>query len=226
LRGNRHNQTETLPLPHSSFTLPLALLRLRASSRDVPMMEQGAAPAAAVRNRSTGRPGKPTGGHYDPSARCSLDWDWPNASSQEARTRGLCLWQSRRCEPPWSAERRPRSRKESAARLKDWCAAWRSTPSASRRGKKGNTAHPAPQRTRAMTHACCLTIGSGEVRANLTPPHPEERRRRVSKDVAASWFETRSASAPHHEEIGLYAFAANLSTLLAGAGLAAATFGT
>jgi len=40
------------------------------------MMEQDAAPAGGVRTPALGRPGTPSGGHYDRSARSSLDWDW------------------------------------------------------------------------------------------------------------------------------------------------------
>jgi hypothetical protein len=68
----------------------------------------------------------------------------------------------------WSAERRPRSRKR-ARQTKEGSAARRSIPSALPRGKRsarrkpgGTTAYPAPQRIRAMTHAClkfgCLKI--------------------------------------------------------------------
>ena len=39
-------------------------------------MKPGAAPAVAARNRGTGRPRDPIGGHYDPSAGSLLDWDW------------------------------------------------------------------------------------------------------------------------------------------------------
>jgi hypothetical protein len=83
--------------------IPIAIIyaplcSLRASSRDVSEMEQSAAPAGGARNPAPGRPGDPLGGHYDPSARSSLDWDWPIASSQETRTRGLCLRPSRRRE--------------------------------------------------------------------------------------------------------------------------------
>ena len=59
------------------------------------MVGSDAAPAGGdERTPAPGRPGTPTGRHYDPSARSSLDWDWTVdvASSQEARTRRLCLW--------------------------------------------------------------------------------------------------------------------------------------
>jgi len=40
-------------------------------------MEPDAAPAGGdERTPAPGRPGDPIGGHYDPSARSSLDWDW------------------------------------------------------------------------------------------------------------------------------------------------------
>jgi hypothetical protein len=84
------------------------------------MMEQDAAPAGGDgRTPAPGRPGNPSGGHYDPSASSSLDWDWPNASSQEARTRGLCLWP--RPEARAALERReaPAFSKGNAARRKD-----------------------------------------------------------------------------------------------------------
>jgi hypothetical protein len=38
-------------------------------------MERDAAPAREVRSLAPGRLRDPTGGHYDPSARSSLDWD-------------------------------------------------------------------------------------------------------------------------------------------------------
>jgi hypothetical protein len=55
------------------------LARLRASSRDVWRMGPGAAPAGGARNPALGRRRDPTGGHYDPSARSSLDWDCAKA---------------------------------------------------------------------------------------------------------------------------------------------------
>src|SRR5581483_12265674 len=47
-------------------------------------------------------------------------------------------------------------------------------------------AHPAPQKIRAAELWLFL-------------PHPEEAQSAVSKDGAASWFETPAAHAPHHE---------------------------
>ena len=75
-----------------------------------------------VRSHALGRPGNPTGGHYDPSARSSLDWDWHTASSQEARTRGLCLWRkpetrSRQWSAEWRARRSQDARPPQGGRL-------------------------------------------------------------------------------------------------------------
>ena len=86
----------------------------------------GAAPAGGARNPALGRPGNPTGGHYDPSASSSLDWDWPNASSQEARTRSLCLW------------RKPE------ARSRQWSAEWRARRSQDARPPQGGRLMVAP----------------------------------------------------------------------------------
>ena len=64
------------------------------------MMEADAAPAGVVRSHALGRPRDPIGGHYDPSAGSLLDWDWPQASSQETRTRGTEIAAMARREAP------------------------------------------------------------------------------------------------------------------------------
>ena len=135
------------------------LCSLRASSRDVSEMEQSAAPAGGARNPAPGRPGKPTGGHYDPSASCSLDWDWRKASSQEARTQGLCLRPSRRRDRDGA----PRGARILQKRMRQDGRLVRHSvlhPLALCEGEErphegaGATAYPAPQRIGAMTHAC------------------------------------------------------------------------
>ena len=151
------------------------------------------APAGGFRKPALGRPREPIGRHYDRSARSSLDWDRSNgfgpaksaacpkggaprprrnrSGNQETRTRG-------QKSPPWSAERRPRSPKGNAARRKTGAPLGAPFPSLfrggkglsaeARKGEGGTTAYPAPQRIRAMTHAClefgCLTIGSERTR--------------------------------------------------------------
>ena len=101
------------------------------------MMEPDAAPAGGDgRTPAPGRPGTPTGGHYDPSARSSLDWDWRKPRPRK-RGPGACVsgegWGR---EPPWSAERRPHPWQQERGKTEDWCAAWRSTPSALPEGKR------------------------------------------------------------------------------------------
>src|SRR6185437_11461989 len=79
---------------------------------------------AGLVTRSREAPGSPPGRHYDRSARSSLDWDRlrrltaAKATSQEARTWGLCL--RRKSGDASRVERReaPALRKRSAARLK------------------------------------------------------------------------------------------------------------
>ena len=71
-----------------------------------------AAPAGGARNPAPGRPREPIGRYYGRSAGSLLDWDW--AEMPRPRKRGPGEQKS----PPWSAERRPRSSKESAARRK------------------------------------------------------------------------------------------------------------
>jgi hypothetical protein len=69
----------------------------------------------------------------------------------------------------------PAFSKRERGKTEDWCAARCSIPSLYAWGKEelrkcgaGTTAYPAPQRIRAMTHAClefgCLTIGSESTR--------------------------------------------------------------
>jgi hypothetical protein len=122
-----------------------------ASSGDVPRAERDAAPAAAARNRGTGRSRDPTGGHYDPSARSSLD---RAVSGLLGRRRSAVL--SRRRQNPrkeetwtwkrgpgirnrrqWSAERRlPADRKAGRTRLA-------SVSGGSRRAAQGVSQAPA-----------------------------------------------------------------------------------
>ena len=82
--------------------------------------ERGAAPAGGARNPALGRPRDPIGGHYDLSARSSLDWEWTNG----CRTAEVSLARKgvtprpagpvhkpgnadpRTEKPPWRAERR------------------------------------------------------------------------------------------------------------------------
>jgi hypothetical protein len=49
-------------------------------------MEPGAAPAGGARNPALGRSRDPTGGHYDPSARSSLDRAVSGLGEAEARS--------------------------------------------------------------------------------------------------------------------------------------------
>ncbi len=103
-----------------------------------------AAPAGGdERTPAPGRPGKPTGGHYDPSARSSLDWDWRQCLVPGSADPGpVSLATSRRREPRWSAGRRPHSRK--GMRTDGYGrASRRSITSACSRGK-GKTGVPAP----------------------------------------------------------------------------------
>ncbi len=66
----------------------------------------GAAPAGGVRTPAPGRPGTPTGGHYDPSARSSLDWDWPQGLVPGSADPGpVSLASAGGAKPRWSAGR-------------------------------------------------------------------------------------------------------------------------
>jgi len=108
------------------------------------MMEPDAAPAGGARNPALGRPGEPPGGHYDPSAWSTLDWDWPKASSQEARTRRLCFW--RKPEMRAAMERREAPvflKRERGMTTKD-APLGAPSPRLVRGGSEGKTAYPAP----------------------------------------------------------------------------------
>src|SRR5664279_655520 len=97
-----------------------------------------------------GGPEGPPGGHYDPSASGSLDWNWPQASSQEARATGACAaGASPRCEPRWSTERRPRSPKGSAARRIRMRLIGAPSPHFLRGGRRGEDGVPGTAKPRA-----------------------------------------------------------------------------
>jgi hypothetical protein len=164
-------------------------------------MEPGAAPAGGVRNPALGRSRDPTGGHYDPSARSSLDRAVSGLLGAKARSGVEPARQIPRSEETWTWKRGPGIRnrrdgrreapafsKRERGKTEDWCATRRSIPLASRRGKRNSprergkvTAYPAPQRIRATMHAClefgCLTIGSANARTRggLAFPLPAMR---------------------------------------------------
>jgi hypothetical protein len=122
-------------------------------------MEPGAAPAAAARNRSTGRPRDPTGRYYGRSARSSLHWPRANAGFKK-RGPGD---RNRRSGAPRGAPPSQRRRRASpgvsggfAGRPRGFanpCVSRRSAPSLGAKDLDRTTAYPAPQRIRAMTHA-------------------------------------------------------------------------
>ena len=76
-----------------------------------------AAPAGGDgRTPAPGRPGKPTGGHYDPSARSSLDWDWRQCLVPgSADPAPVSLAKAGGAKPRWSAGSRPHPSQEDAA---------------------------------------------------------------------------------------------------------------
>jgi len=88
-----------------------------------------------------GGPEGPPGGHYDPSASGSLDWDWRKCLVPgSAGDRGLCLWRKPGdAKPRWSAERRPWPDK-GHGKTEDWCATRCSIPSHFARGQRGRPA--------------------------------------------------------------------------------------
>jgi hypothetical protein len=142
-----------------------AWLNPRASSRDVPMMEPqdgrcrrtgirhpaetgqpasaGAAPARKARDLAPGRPRDPLGGHYDPSARSSLDWEGTKGCrtaeaslAQKAMTRKARRTRTLHQEARTRAQKSPPMERREAPHLrlrgcahKDGCAARCSIPS-------------------------------------------------------------------------------------------------
>ncbi len=83
--------------------------------------------------------------------------------NQETRTR-------EQKSPRWSAERRPRSRKESAARRKTGAPLGAPSPRHFRRGENRNTAYPGPQTIRAMARAHpTLRLSCANIRREAPP---------------------------------------------------------
>ena len=68
----------------------------------------GAAPAGKARNLALGRSRDPIGGHYDPSARCSLDWDRANGCRALGRAASQVLSRRRNAPPATGADTRKR----------------------------------------------------------------------------------------------------------------------
>src|SRR6185437_746839 len=121
---------------------------LRASSRDVSEMEQGAAPAGGdERTPAPGRPRVAVRPHYEGlplmAGRGADEGGRKPAGSGEPKAARVCVRKNgpedlkSRCGAPRGA----RILQKRMRQLKTWCAAWRSTPSAWRRGKQ-ETASP------------------------------------------------------------------------------------
>ncbi len=126
------------------------------------MMEQGAAPAAAARNRGTRRPRVAVRPHYEGP---------PSVAGRGADEGGESLpdrGPTRAPSAPGSygpGDRKAAVERREAPALPTMERGTRRIPAAPHGAppprhhagaKKGNTAHPAPQRTRAMTRACFL----------------------------------------------------------------------
>jgi hypothetical protein len=106
----------------------------------------------------------PTGGHYDPSARSSLDWDRKSritpgkAKSQEARTWCRCSGRGPAVQNRDGAPKGARALERECGTTEYGRADRRSIPSGFSRGTKrprksgaGTTAYPGPPKTRAIS---------------------------------------------------------------------------
>jgi len=84
------------------------------------MMEQGAAPAGGARTPRSREARESARGALGSLREELAGLGLAKASSQEARTRGLCLWRKPEARSrQWSAERRPCPSKEDTARRED-----------------------------------------------------------------------------------------------------------
>ena len=119
-------------------------------------MGSDAAPAGGGRPRARAAP-DPPGWHQDPSARCSLDWDWLHTPRPRKRRAGAELRRSTpQRVPRWSAERRGLPRQGGDAPCQACRAARRplkgdsQTPRVSRRAipsfSRGDERRPAQRR--------------------------------------------------------------------------------
>ena len=68
--------------------IPLTFSTEGRSCRTLLKRGKGWRPRARLVTSHPGGPGAPIGGHYDPSARSSLDWDWPKRPRPRKRGPG------------------------------------------------------------------------------------------------------------------------------------------
>ena len=127
----------------------------------------GAAPAGGARNPAPGRPWVAVRPHYEgppfgglDAARTKGGESCPDRGPTRVPSASGSYGPGEQKSPPWSAERRPRSPKENAARRKTVAPLGAPLPRHLARGEKlvpakagKTTAYPAPQRIRAMTLA-------------------------------------------------------------------------
>ena len=122
----------------------------RAFSRTSWETERGAAPAGGARNLAPGRPGTPTEGHYDPSAR----------SSQSARERGAMSADPGPKIAAMERRKAPVARKGHGKTNTD-APDRRSIPSIFRGGRKRKAACPGPFKNTG-DDACLIPPPKGE----------------------------------------------------------------
>jgi hypothetical protein len=134
------------------------------------MMEQGAAPAGVVRSHALGRRRTPPGGSKTP---CEELADG-GANAPKARPGAV------RRTPRWRAERRHVL--ATARALRKGRANRRAVPLIFAGGKKGTTAHPAPQTIGALALAR-MSAGRNALAARRSPPGEGGRRKQQGRRV-------------------------------------------
>ena len=125
----------------------------------------------------SGGPGIRPGGIMTPPRGARWTGTGANASSQEARTRGLCFRRKPENASRDGAPRGARVPQKGTRHDYEGCATWRSIPSTCSRGEKREDGVPGTAKPRAISHAClprrsvakagCLKFKSAKVERYL-----------------------------------------------------------